>query len=85
MLHETDKTILNQLAEDKQNKELSLYVSRSKKSLQKKGYCVISSNIYVFVNTSTQHKINILKHFFQLYRIEMSELVFYLKEDKYNI
>ncbi len=84
MLHETDKTILNQLAEDKQNKELSLYVSRSKNHF-KKGYCVISSNIYVFVNTSTQHKINILKHFFQLYRIEMSELVFYLKEDKYNI
>ena len=51
----------------------------------KKGYCVISSNIYVFVNTSTQHKINILKHFFQLYRIEIGELVFYLKEDKYNI
>jgi uncharacterized protein with ParB-like and HNH nuclease domain len=85
MLHETDKTILNQLAEDKQNKELSLYVSRSKKSLQKKGYCVISSNIYVFVNTSTQHKINILRHFFQLYHIEMSELLFYLKEDKSNI
>ena len=85
MLHETDKTILNQLAEDKQSKELALYVSRSKKSLQKKGYCAISSNIYVFVNTSTQHKINILRHFFQLYHIEMSELLFYLKEDKSNI
>ena len=81
MLHETDKTILNQLTENNNNEELSVYVARNKEYFQKRNCCAISENIYVSTNTSTQHKINILKRFFRLYHIEMSELIFYLKED----
>lgn len=79
ILHETDKTILNRLAEDNNKKEPSIYVCRSKGNLQKQGYRAISKNIYVFVNMSTQHKIHMLKRLFQLYRIEQNELTLYLK------
>lgn len=80
ILHETDKTILNKLAEDDKKKDLSVYVCRSTGNLQKQGYRAISKNIYIFVNVSTQHKINILKRFFQLYHIEITELILYLKD-----
>ncbi len=80
ILHEIDKTILNQLAEDDKKKDLSVYVCRSQGNLQKQGYRAISKNIYVFVNFSTQHKINILKRLFQLYHIEITELILYLKD-----
>ena len=81
MLHETDKTVLNQLTESNNKEELSAYVSRNKEYFQKRYCCAISENIYVSTNTSTQHKINILKRFFHLYHIEINELIFYLKED----
>ena len=81
MLHETDKTVLNQLTESNNKEELSAYVARNKEYFQKRHCCAISENIYVSTNTSTQHKINILKRFFHLYHIEINELIFYLKED----
>ena len=81
MLHETDKTVLNQLTENNNKEELSAYVARNKEYFQKRHCCAISENIYVSTNTSTQHKINILKRFFHLYHIEINELIFYLKED----
>lgn len=80
LLHETDKTILNRLAESDDKKEPSIYVCRSKGNLQKQGYRAISKNIYVFVNMSTQHKVHMLKRLFQLYRIEQNELILYLNE-----
>lgn len=81
MLHETDKTVLNQLTENNNKEELSAYVARNKEYFQKRHCCAISENIYVSTNTSTQHKINILKRFLHLYHIEINELIFYLKED----
>ena len=81
MLHETDKTVLNQLTENNNKEELSAYVARNKEYFQKRHCCAISENIYVSTNTSREHKINILKRFFHLYHIEINELIFYLKED----
>jgi hypothetical protein len=42
-------------------------------------YREIDSNIFVWVGTSTQYKIDTLKKVFQLFEIDPSELVFHLK------
>ncbi|MEY8320902.1 DUF262 domain-containing protein [Lachnospiraceae bacterium 46-61] len=81
ILHEIDKTVLNQLIEDNNKEELSVYVAKNKEYFQKQHCCKIGESIYVSTNTSTQYKINILKRFFHLYHIETNELIFYLKED----
>ena len=81
MLHDKDKTVLNQLADNISQQGLSNYVARKKEFFQKQNCCQISDNIYVAAHFSTQQKINILKKFFILYKIESDEVIVSLKEE----
>ncbi len=81
LLHAEDKTILSRLAftSDK-DVELAQYVSDSETGVREASE--VESGIYVERNTSTSHKLNILRKFFKVYGIDPSELIFYLRDDK---
>lgn len=80
MLHEKDKTVLNQLADSSASEGLCSYVARKKEYFQKQNCCRISHNIYVAGHFSTQQKINVLKKLFRLYHVESDEVIIALKQ-----
>ena len=80
MLHSEDKSVLNNLAyETDESVDLSTYVSYKKEALR--GYIEIDNGIYVERNTSTWMKLSILKRLFALYKLDPSDLVFYLRDE----
>lgn len=80
MLHSEDKSILIKLAANSDfNTELSLHVSNKNEDFTK--CSEIDDGIYVWINTSTQYKINTLKKFFKRYNADPSELLFFLKTE----
>lgn len=77
-LHMENKSVLAKLAVTDDDKvELSVHV-RDKADEEGK-YVKLEEGIYIWMNTSTSYKINILHRFFKLYQVDESELVFYLK------
>ncbi|WP_314964435.1 DUF4268 domain-containing protein [Oribacterium sinus] len=80
LLHSEDKSVLNNLAyETDESVDLSSYVSYKKDALR--GYIEIDNGIYVERNTSTWTKLSILKRLFSLYKLDASDLVFYLRDE----
>ena len=80
MLHSEDKSVLNNLAyETDESVDLSTYVSYKKEALR--GYIEVDNGIYVERNTSTWMKLSILKRLFALYKLDPSDLVFYLRDE----
>ena len=80
-LHKKNKLILNYLADADDSVEMSIHIDRSKsgfisrsKSGSKKS-TKIDDNIFIWINTSTQHKINLLQKFFDLFGEEQANLV----------
>ena len=80
MLHLGDKSVLNNLAyETDDSVDLSVYVSYKKENLR--NYIQIDSGIYVERNTSTWTKLSILRRLFALYKLDPSDLIFYLRDE----
>lgn len=83
-LHDKNKAILNYLADADDSVDLAIHLSRTESALtQTSNYAKaakIDENIYIWVNTSTQYKINLLQKFFILFNEEQENLVFVVKE-----
>lgn len=79
ILHSEDKSVLLKLAHTRNDNDISVHVSANKSDLR--GYIEIENGLYLERNTSTWLKISLLKRFFKLYDAELSDLVFYLKDD----
>lgn len=84
LLHSEDKTVLVRLAHIKDNNvELSTHVSNDPQDFSSS--VEIDNDIYVWSNSSTQYKVNLLRRFFTLYNAAPSDLVFFLKEADNNV
>jgi len=77
-LHEKDKSKLNHLADADDSVELAIHIMRSESDFTKSAK--IDENLYVWINTSTQYKINLLQKFFVLFGEEPENLIFIVKE-----
>ena len=79
-LHNGDKSYLNYLADADDSVELSIHVGRTAENYSS---CVkIDEDIYVWTGTATQYKINLLRKFFEQYKQDPSDLVFFLDDAK---
>ena len=79
-LHNADKSYLNYLADADDSVELSIHVGRTAENYSS---CVkIDEDIYVWTGTATQYKINLLRKFFEQYKQDPSDLVFFLDDAK---
>jgi hypothetical protein len=77
MLHEKNKTIFNYLADADDAVELAIHFARNESDFNR---CAkIDDNIYVWMNTSTQYKINLLLKHFEVFGEDPENLVFLLK------
>ena len=79
-LHNSDKSYLNYLADADDSVELSYYVSRSAESYASS--VKIDEDIYVWTGTATQYKVNLLRKFFEHFKQDPSDLVFFLDDTK---
>ena len=61
-------------------KVLQILHSEDKSILTK--YIEMDDGIYVWINTSTQYEISLLKRFFKLYDTDLADLVLCLKDDE---
>lgn len=77
-LHSGDKTYLNYLADADDSVELAAQVGRS---ADKFAACVkIDDGIFLFTNNSTVYKVNLLRKFFEQYKQDPSELMFFVDD-----
>lgn len=78
ILYSEDKSIITKLAySDDEN--LAYHFGFSENAFSK---CLeISDGIYVWTNTNTQNKLSVLNRLFQLYNLEPSDLVFFLRDE----
>ena len=80
LLHSTDKSVLNNLAyENDESVVLSVYVSNKKENLRR--YIEVDKGVYFEAQTSTWLKMSILRRLFALYKLDPSDLVFYLRDE----
>lgn len=79
-LHNGNRTYLNYLTDADESVELSAQVSRKPDSYN--SCAKIDEDIYVFTGTSTQHKVNLLRKFFEEYAQDPADLVFFLDDNK---
>ena len=71
--------VLFKLATDKSGEGLSNYVAESEEG--NSSYSKLEEGIYLWVNTNTDTKLNLLRKLFKIYEFEEEELVFYLSDD----
>ena len=80
LLHSEDKSVLNNLAYEMDDSvDLSVYVSYKRDSLRRG--IEIDKGIFIEGQTSTWQKISILRRLFALYKLDSSDLVFYLRDE----
>ncbi|NLC26066.1 MAG: DUF4268 domain-containing protein [Fastidiosipila sp.] len=80
LLHSDDKSVLYKLAyATADNNDLAQYISNTTKDLRSN--IKIDEDIYAEINTSTWSKLVLLKKFFDLYDVDPTDLVFYLRDD----
>ena len=83
-LHDNNKTALNYLADADDSVELSIHISHSESVFTQTSnytkFAKIDDNLYVWMNTSTQYKINLLQKFFNLFNEEPENLIFLCKD-----
>ena len=77
-LHEKNKAVLNYLADADDAVEQANHIARSESSFSKSAK--IDESLYLWINTSTQYKINLLLKFFALFGEDPENLVFVIKE-----
>lgn len=78
-LHRENATVLNFLADAGDDIELSSYVGRTESQFNKAAK--IEEGLYLFTNTSTQSKINLLIKFFEKYHEDPANLIL-MTDDK---
>lgn len=79
-LHNGNKAYLNYLADADDSVDLAIQVSRLP---DKFSSCVkIDDDIYIWTGTATQYKVNLLRKFFEQYKQDPSDLVFFLDDSK---
>lgn len=78
-LHSENPMILFKLATDKSGEGLSNYVAESEEG--NSSYSKLEEGIYLWVNTNTDTKLNLLRKLFKIYEFEEEELVFYLSDN----
>ena len=79
ILHQEDKAILTKLAKNSDKEDLSVHVSYHKEDFPSS--VEIADGIHALTKTSTVSKLALFRRFFALYRIEESDLIFYLKNE----
>ena len=79
-LHNVDTAYLNYLADADDSVDLASQFSRSENGAD--ASAMVADGIYVNTGTSTQHKINMLRHLFEHYGQDPSDLVFFLNEKR---
>ena len=80
MLHSDDKSVLNNLAyETDDSVDLAGYVNYRKEVFRKP--IEIDTDVFIEGHTGTWTKLSVLKRLFNLYKLEPSDLVFYLRDD----
>ena len=81
LLHADDKTVLNRLSSEADSSvDLATLFSKRKEELRSP--IEIEDGLYMEGNTSTGTKLNILKKLFDLYRLDASDMVFYLRGEE---
>ena len=84
ILHAEDKSVLARLAHtDNPDDELNDYISDNPADLR--GALEIDQNIYLERNTSTSTKLSVLKKFFKAFGQNPEELVFYLRDQNFDM
>lgn len=79
ILHTEDSSVLTNLAYTSDSSaELASHVSNLETEFNNKAQ--IAPNIYIWTGTNTQHKLNTLRRFFDLFGADQEDLVFYLKD-----
>ena len=79
-LHNGNKAYLNYLADADDSVDLSIQVTRSPDEFSSS--VKIDDNIYIWTGTATQYKVNLLRKFFEQYKQDPSDLVFFLDDSK---
>jgi len=79
-LHNGDKSYLNYLADADDSVELSIHVGRTPENYVSS--VKIDEDIYVWTGTATQYKINLLRKFFEQYKQDPTDLVFFLDDSR---
>ncbi|OUQ29259.1 DUF4268 domain-containing protein [Massilimicrobiota sp. An134] len=79
LLHADEKSVLNHLAAQKGDYDLSVYFSDNKNTLR--SALEIDENIYTEKNTSTDMKLSILRRLVKLYDVDPDDFVFYLRDE----
>lgn len=78
ILYDEDKSIILKLAvQTDDDIGLSNYIATNEKDLREA--IKIDNDVYIEKNTTTNLKITLLRKFFRLYKIELSDLMFYIK------
>ena len=77
ILHQEDKAVLTKLAKSSNRDDLSVHVSFRKEHFPSS--VEIADGIHALTKTSTISKLALLRRFFALYRMEESDLIFYLE------
>ena len=78
-LHSEDPMTLIELSTDNSGDGLSNYFAESEEG--NPSYSKLEDGIYLWVNTNTDTKLNLLRKLFKIYEFEEEELVFYLSDD----
>ena len=74
-LHNGNKAYLNYLADADDSVDLSIQVTRSPDEFSSS--VKIDDDIYIWTGTATQYKVNLLRKFFEQYKQDPSDLVFF--------
>lgn len=75
-----NKAYLNYLADADDSVDLSIQVTRSPDEFSSS--VKIDDDIYIWTGTATQYKVNLLRKFFEQYKQDPSDLVFFLDDSK---
>lgn len=79
-LHNGNKAYLNYLADADDSVDLSIQVTRSPDEFSSS--VKIDDDIYIWTGTATQYKVNLLRKFFEQYKQDAADLVFFLDDTK---
>jgi hypothetical protein len=77
-LHEKNKAMMFYLADSDDSVDLAFHVNRSETAFSRAAK--LDDDLYIWIGTSTQYKINLLQKFFALYNEEPENLVLIIKE-----
>lgn len=81
-LHNGNKAYLNYLADADDSVDLAAHVSRTPDSFTSS--VKVDEDIFVYTGTATQYKVSLLRKFFEQYKQDATDLVFFVEDGKDN-